>query len=829
VTDTDKQLDQAKLTAYALGELDEPAAAEVELWLSGDPAARKYVDLVRQEARVIGRAYHARSATLTDAQHDALDAAIGSEPTPSVLKTLGIAAGLAAAACIALFVILQPGGDTAEDGDGLSQQIAQIDVEGGNDRLTDELSRQTGAKPAQPTDAPPAPGFLADAAATMETPAPSMSFFGQAAAPGKGAARSRRAADTAGATASMPTTAYTVAAGDTLVGIAEKQLNNQVGWEIVARLNADRVPDPNNLQPGQEILLPDLEQWRPPTDREAYDHIADNPFLKAADHPLSTFSIDVDTASYANLRRFLLKDGKLPPKDAVRIEEMVNYFDYDYTDAMDPARVVGPDGAPHDHAGPAADQPDAPFAASVEIAPAPWAPQHRLVRIGLTAPEADADQRPASNIVFLLDVSGSMNHPDKLPLLKQAFTLFTNELSNKDRVAIVVYAGSSGLVLPSTEAGDRQKILDALNILEAGGSTAGGAGIQLAYQVALENYIPGGVNRVILATDGDFNVGTSDTGSLIRLVEEKANPKPETEHAGKAVYLSVLGFGSGNLNDEMMEQISNKGNGNYSYIDSIREAQKVLVEQMGGTLHAVAKDVKIQVEFNPAKVESYRLIGYENRMLRAEDFNDDTADAGDIGAGHTVTALYQVVPVGAGNAAINAKIAEHRAAISNIEGLMELAEATGDRKAKLAAQITAHRNAIRELRAQLTAERPVDDLRYQDKPQLTDAAAGDELMTLKVRYKAPDAEAVAGTSTLLEFPIVDAGGKLDTASGDFKFASAVAGFGMLLRDSPHKGSATFASVTALAEAGKGLDNRGYRAQLIEMITKAASLRAAEGE
>lgn len=436
--------------------------------------------------------------------------------------------------------------------------------------------------------------------------------------------------------------------------------------------------------------------------------------------------------------------------------------------------------------------------------------------------------------MFLLDVSGSMNNPDKLPLLKQAFTLFTNELSNKDRVAIVVYAGSSGLVLPSTEAGDRQKILDALHVLEAGGSTAGGAGIELAYQVALENYIPGGVNRVILATDGDFNVGTSDTGSLIRLVEEKANPprkqdNPETEHAGKAVYLSVLSFGGGNLNDEMMEKISNKGNGNYAYIDSIREAQKVLVEQMGGTLHAVAKDVKIQVEFNPAKVESYRLIGYENRILRAEDFNDDTVDAGDIGAGHTVTALYQIVPVGAGNAAVNAKIAEHRAAISNIEGLVELAEPTGERKAKLAAQITAHRNAIRELRTQLTAERPVDELRYQEKPELTEAAAGDELMTLKVRYKAPDAEAVAGTSTLLEFPIVDAGQALDAASGDFKFAAGVAGFGMLLRDSPHKGAATFDSVKALAEAGKGEGKRGYRAELIELINKAATLTPTEAE
>ncbi len=818
-------LDHAKLTAYALGELDTAAAEEVELWLSGDDAARRYVEQVRQEASIITRAYRARAATLTDEQHDQLEDAIGGVERPvTILATLGIAAGLAAAACIALFFLL-PGLGTPDEPEQtvLSDSVAMAPVDGqeSTEPPREVLGlRESGQSPPSPTT-------------------PSVMFYGQASSGtmsgGYMPAESTLTRSAPNQTfaldrdSNLPTKPYTVASGDTLSSIAANQLGDANQWKLIAALNQQVLPQPDQIKPGMDLLLPDLERWQPPADRERYDDIVDNPFLKASDNPLSTFSVDVDTASYANIRRFLLNDGKLPPKAAVRIEEMVNYFTYDYSAGMQPAKVIGPDGEPIENAAP-------PFASSIEIAPAPWAPAHRLVRIGLMGIEPSADERPAANLVFLLDVSGSMNSDDKLPLLKQAFKLLTNELSDKDRVSIVVYAGAAGLVLPPTVASDRQKILDSLDLLTAGGSTAGGAGIKLAYQVAAENYLPGGINRVILASDGDFNVGASSDGELVDLVEARANPAPDSEHAGKAISLTVLGFGKGNLNDQMAEKISNKGNGNYAYIDSIREAQKVLVEQMGGTLHTIAKDVKIQVEFNPAVVESYRLIGYENRLLRKEDFNDDAVDAGDIGAGHTVTALYEVVPAAlvaaANDAEVLAQIEEHRTAIANIEGLMEVARLTAEKQAALGAQIADHRDAIRELRAKLTPATPaVDDLRYQDKPQLTDAATGGELMTLKLRYKAPDAPAEQGTSTLLEFPVRDAGGAWDAASDDFQFAAAVAGFGMLLRDSPHRGDADFESVTQWASAGKGNDPRGYRAQFIELVEAAAALStkpAAEG-
>ena len=466
---------------------------------------------------------------------------------------------------------------------------------------------------------------------------------------------------------------------------------------------------------------------------DQYNRIVENPLRRVADHPLSTFSIDVDTASYANVRRFLLQEKQLPPPDAVRIEELINYFDYDYQGPTD----------------------DVPFSADIEVAGCPWAPQHRLVRVGLKGREIPNEQRPDSNLVFLLDVSGSMNSPDKLPLLKEGMKLLTGQLRENDRVAIVVYARSEGLALPSTPGSDRRKIMAALDNLRADGSTAGGAGIELAYRVARQNFIAGGVNRVLLCTDGDFNVGTTSEAALERMVEERAK---------SGVFLSVLGFGRGNLNDSMMEKISNKGNGNYAYIDGVTEARKVLVEQVGGTLVTIAKDVKIQVEFNPAQVAAYRLIGYENRILAAEDFNDDKKDAGEIGAGHTVTALYEVVPPGAA---------------------VDLPS--------------------------------VDPLKYQTpKRESKDQPATDELLTLKLRYKAPDAD----QSKLLEFTLLDEGNSFDQASPDFRFAAAVASFGMLLRDSQHKGTATYDTVLDIATQSKGPDKHGYRSELLEMVRTA---------
>lgn len=490
--------------------------------------------------------------------------------------------------------------------------------------------------------------------------------------------------------------------------------------------NAGLVGQPNLANDAVSGGLP-----RQAHNTEGYDRIYENAFQAVTQHPLSTFSIDVDTASYSNVRRFL-QQGQLPPPDAVRIEELINYFPYDYT----------PPTA------------STPFAVHVDVADCPWQPEHRLARIALKGKEIAAEERPPCNLVFLIDVSGSMHDPRKLPLLKRAFPMLVQRLTEKDRVAIVVYAGKEGLVLPSTPCSNRSAILAALDRLDAGGSTNGGAGIQLAYAVAQDNFIPGGTNRVILASDGDFNVGI--TGSdLLRLVEDKRKT---------GVFLTVLGFGTGNLKDSMMEQLADKGNGQYAYIDTISEARKVFVEQLTGTLFTIAKDVKIQVEFNPSKVQAYRLIGYENRLLRPEDFKDDRKDAGDIGAGHTVTALYELVPPG--------------------------------------------------VKIDLPS---IDPLKYQ---QASTIKGGDEALTVKLRYKEPDRD----VSVPLDVPVRDTGAKLAEATPDFRFAAAVAAFGMLLRDSAYKGITTFDQVRELGRGGQGADPHGYRAEFLRLVDEAATAK-----
>lgn len=514
---------------------------------------------------------------------------------------------------------------------------------------------------------------------------------------------------------------------------------------------------------------------------EAYDRVTDNPFLTAIENPLSTFSIDVDTASYANVRRFLTSGGsgggQLPAADAVRIEELVNYFDYGYEPpAIIPNFEQGPTFHLEDGAK-AVEQP--PFAAHVTVTASPWSPGNRLVRIGLKGKEIATDDRPAANLVFLLDVSGSMNQSNKLPLVKAGMKKLVQALRMDDRVAIVVYAGASGLVLDSTS--DHDAVLAAIDNLTPGGSTNGAAGIELAYQQAVQNHIPGGLNRVILCTDGDFNVGITDRGSLTRLIEEKANA-PETP-----TYLTVLGFGTGNLKDATMEELSNVGDGNYGYIDSPAEAEKLLAEQVNATLLTIAKDVKIQVEFNPRKVKSYRLVGYENRLLAKEDFNNDVVDAGDIGAGHTVTALYEIVPAGT---------VENR--VPQVPG--------------------------------------VDDLKYQPPappaPLADDVAGADELLTLKLRYKQPDAAKVQGTSKLLEFPVKDAGGAFEDADEEVQFAAAVAGFGMLLRGSPYAGDLTWDALQRWSqqhvegwEGNLGIltAEQQRRVEFAELVSKARAL------
>jgi Ca-activated chloride channel family protein len=471
---------------------------------------------------------------------------------------------------------------------------------------------------------------------------------------------------------------------------------------------------------------------------EQYDRIYENPFLGTDANPRSTFSIDVDRASYSNVRRFI-DQGLEPPKDAVRIEELVNYFTYDYPE---------PRGAD-------------PVSITTEVAPAPWKPAHRLVRIGLKGRSIDKRELPASNLVFLIDVSGSMSPANKLPLVKAAFRMLVNELREEDRVSIVVYAGAAGTVLPPTSGSDKTRIMDAIERLEAGGSTAGGAGLKLAYDIARKTHLRGGNNRVILATDGDFNVGMSSDAEMVRLIEERRT---------QGTFLTVLGFGMGNLKDSRLEKLADKGNGNYAYIDDLMEARKTLVHEFGGTMVTIAKDVKLQVEFNPAKVAAYRLIGYENRLLRDQDFNDDTKDAGEIGSGHTVTALYEVIPVGARTD-------------QKVEG--------------------------------------VDPLRYQAPSDRASRSGSEELIFVRLRYKDPNGD----TSKLIERPVVDRG---DRASEDFTFASAVAAFGLVLRDSEFRGSATLDDVLRAAKRSVGEDPNGYRADFVRVVDAARKIGRTEG-
>ena len=470
-----------------------------------------------------------------------------------------------------------------------------------------------------------------------------------------------------------------------------------------------------------------------PAGADDYKRIVENDFLSVADQPLSTFAVDVDTASYSNVRRFL-KEGSMPPADAVRIEEMVNYFNYDYE---------APTG-------------DNPFSVNTEVGDCPWADGHKLVHVGLKGKTVAADDVPARNLVFLIDVSGSMSSSDKLPLLKKAFKLMIGQLDEDDSVSIVVYAGASGVVLEPTPGSDRVRIMEAFDRLSAGGGTNGAAGIQAAYGLARKAFVQNGINRVILATDGDFNVGTTSQGELERLIEKERE---------SGVYLSVFGFGTGNLKDSTMEMLADKGNGNYGYIDTLAEARKLLVEQAGATLMTIAKDVKIQVEFNPAEVASYRLIGYENRLMAAEDFNDDTKDAGEIGAGHTVTALYEVVPVGA-----------------------EVVDAK------------------------------VDPKRYTKGMELLEAANDGELAFVKLRHKVPEGD---GQSILSTTAIKDADTKLEDTSENFRFSAAVASFGMLLRGSEHKGTSTWDLAKKLARGALGQDAHGYRSEMLELIDLAA--------
>jgi len=505
---------------------------------------------------------------------------------------------------------------------------------------------------------------------------------------------------------------------------------------VMSTVNRPRI---SKIQAGSSInaLVAPEPQTGGKFNTENYNRIDDNPFHRVDNDPLSTFSIDVDTAAYSNMRRFITQ-GQLPPKDAVRIEELINYFPYNYPQ---------PTG-------------NRPFSVTTEVTSAPWNPQHKLVQVGLQGKRLENETLPPSNLVFLIDVSGSMGEPDKLPLVQQSLKLLVNKLRPQDRVSLVVYAGNAGVVLAATPGNQKTKILAAIDRLQAGGSTAGGQGIELAYKIAQQNFLKSGNNRVILATDGDFNVGVSSDAELTRLIEQKRD---------QGIFLTVLGFGTGNYKDGKMEQLADQGNGNYAYIDTLLEAKKVLVNDIRGTLFTIAKDVKIQVEFNPAKVQAYRLIGYENRLLQNQDFNDDKKDAGEIGAGHSVTALYEIIPTGTNS---DVKLPQ------------------------------------------------VDPLRYQRSGVNAIATADNEMMLVKLRYKLPQ----DSTSQLITQTIKDSDFQINqTPSTNLRFAAAVATFGMILRDSEYKGNANYDLVMKLATQGQGEDTEGYRGEFMRLVEKSRDL------
>lgn len=530
-------------------------------------------------------------------------------------------------------------------------------------------------------------------------------------------------------------------AGRTTINVVLKATSNELADVVVTGYGKRKsgAPGPTTYlsasAPGLQVTGQGYhrdEDWN----TEDYDRITDNRFVRSTDNPLSTFSIDVDVAAYGNMRRFI-NNGKMPPADAIRVEELVNYFKYDYP------QPKGKD----------------PFSVHTEVATAPWNPSHKLVMIGLQGKNIPMDKLPASNLTFLIDVSGSMSSPDKLPLVKASMKLLVEKLREQDMVSIVVYAGAAGLVLEPTPGSNKKVILDAIDNLEAGGSTAGGEGIRLAYETARENFMRSGNNRVILCTDGDFNVGASSDASLERMIDVERK---------SGIYLSVLGYGMGNYKDNKMQKLADKGNGNHAYIDGIAEARKVLVEEFGGTLFTIAKDVKLQIEFNPAVVQGYRLVGYENRLLAKEDFNDDKKDAGELGSGHTVTAFYEIIPVGIND--------------------------------PLLAQ--------------------PDSLKYQQTPVVA-VAKTTELMTVKLRYKQPDSE----TSQLMETVVANNEKNYEKASENFRFAAAVAEFGMLLRASEYKGSANYQQVLHLARNAQYRDPEGYRAEFIGIVENAQKLAA----
>lgn len=679
-----------RLTAYALGELSPEQTREFEMELQKDPKAQKEVEEIQQTAALMkGELSKEETMNLDLDKLSALEnQTIDKKSWMDILRSKYMMAGIPALAASVLIVL------------NVAKEEKNIHY----------LSKTA---PEKKTDAvKQAIGLLKEEQANIVS------------TEGAKKGRSRQARKLGDPSAEMDM-------------LADEEV--VMPSTISAQRSAGAPAAKFNSFGGGMIASEPMPVDRQEFNTEDYDKIENADWTRVSDQPLSTFSVDVDTASYSNMRRFL-NNGSLPPVDSVRIEEFVNYFDYDY------------EGPTNKH----------PFAVNFEQSVSPWNSKYKLVRIGVKGKEIKTEERPNSNFVFLLDVSGSMNDPNKLPLLKDAMKLLTRKLTEKDRVSIVVYAGASGLVLPSTPGDQKAKILGALTQLSAGGSTNGGQGIELAYKVAKENFIQGGINRVILATDGDFNIGNTSRGGLLTMIEEKAKSN---------IFLTVLGLGMGNYKDGTLEQLADKGNGNYAYLDTLNEAKKVLINDMDSTLVTIAKDVKIQVEFNPSKVSAYRLIGYENRKLAAKDFNDDKKDAGEIGAGHTVTAFYEVVPAG------------------------------------------------------VDIDSPsVDALKYQ-RPKKVVKGNTDELMTIKLRYKEPEGD----KSSKLEFPLKDEKKKFESASRDYQFAASVASFAMILRKDQRIGDMSIQKIIETAKANKGDDPFGYRQEFIENVELARELYKAQNQ
>ncbi|MFA6562031.1 MAG: von Willebrand factor type A domain-containing protein [Verrucomicrobiia bacterium] len=728
------QPDNPELTAYALGELDASETAAVAAAVENSADCRQAVEETRETAGLLTSALQTETCpALSTAQRDAINTSLTSAPKaparskPAPAQPSFLAAVFAWRPQFATVALWATACLVAVTGWALWLEVfCKTDRDRNDSRVAvvTAFTAPLNPKLATPLPLPPPPPGRQQVVSALKPMVVAKSFAPRPAMVATPLPSAAVVTDPLGAVVPNPVT-----------------IN---GGHQVNRLYAGRAASFLARSSSRKtVALPAMRlsqfsagsRYHGQSETESYAYHADNPFLAVAEQPLSTFSIDVDTASYANVRRFLMQ-GSVPPRDAVRIEEMINYFTYDY---------VKPKGGE-------------PFSVNIEAAGCPWNAGHRLVRIGLKGREVSAAKRPPCNLVFLLDVSGSMADANKLSLIKPAMRMLVEQLTENDRVGIVVYNQSARVVLSSTSGDRKQEIIDAIESLQANGSTNGGDGIRLAYDMATRHFVERGVNRVILCTDGDFNVGTTELAELTRLIEQKRQ---------SGVFLSVLGFGAGNLKDATLERLADKGNGHYTYIDTFFEARKVLVEQMNATLVTIAKDVKIQVEFNPAKVAGYRLIGYEDRLLAKEDFNNDHKDAGEIGAGHTVTALYEIVPAG-----------------------------------------------------QPLPVPAVDPLKYQPAPKPAAPAAGsEELLTVKLRYKQPDGD----KSALIEETLTDGGKSYGAASRDFKFAAAVAAFGMVLRDSPHKGNATLAGVLELAEESRGPDASGYRTEFLSLVKKAQAL------